>query len=117
MKDKTAIYTAILFFGIGHVFTWLNINAQFKWEYWSRRPILSCCLYAIPAMLSFWYGTKLAYGPLSGAWGARLLGFAASYFVFPVMTYFFLGESAFEPKTLACIVLSFCIVAIQLFWK
>ncbi len=117
MKDKTAISFAILLFAIGHTLTWLNINAQFKWEFWRDKPILSACIYAIPTSLLFWYGTKMSYGPLEGAWGARLLGFASSYFVFPLMTYFFLGESAFEPKTFACIVLSFCIIAIQLFWK
>ena len=64
MKDKAAVYTAMSLFALGHALTWLNINAQFKWEFWRDKPILSACIYAIPTSLLFWYGTKMAYGPL-----------------------------------------------------
>jgi len=50
-------------------------------------------------------------------WGPRLLGFGLSYLVFPVLTYYYFGESMFAPKTLICIGLSFSIVGIQVFWK
>jgi len=33
------------------------------------------------------------------------------------LTWWFLHESMFTAKTMACVVLSFMIVAIQLFWR
>ena len=113
MKDKML---ALGLFSIGHTLTWFNIYGQFAWKFWEGKPVLSAFIYAIPTSLLFWYGTRVCYEG-SGAWGARLLGFAASYFVFPLMTYVFLKESMFEPKTFLCIILSFCIIGIQLFWE
>jgi hypothetical protein len=56
-------------------------------------------------------------GEIEELWTARLLAFAASYLVFPFLTWWIMHESPFTTKTIVCILLSFVIVAVQLFWK
>ena len=109
--------TGILFFFIGNIIAWFQFNSQFVWEWWKDKPLLTASIYAIPAGMLYWYGTKYAYAGLGEVWGARFMAFSASYFVFPVLTYVLLKESMFTTKTMLCVMLSVCIVLIQLFWK
>ena len=48
-------------------------------------------------------------------WGARFLGFSASWLVFPLLTWALMGESMFTTKTLVCMALSFAIMAVQIY--
>ena len=43
----------------------------------------------------------------------NVLGFP----LFPFLTFWYFNESMFEPKTMMCVLLSFVIVGIQVFWK
>ena len=79
--------------------------------------LLWAVIIGIPANILVFYVTKLGHAQFQSLWTVRLLAFGASYFVFPVMTYFYLDESPFNPKTMTCIFLSFVIMAIQIFWK
>ena len=114
MNQKIGL--AIIIFIIGHTLTWFNINSQFAWEYWKDKPLLAAIIYSVPISLLFWYGAKLMF-ETHGAWGARLVGFAASYATFPLLTFIFLNESIFQVKTFLCLLLSIGIIAIQIFWK
>jgi len=49
-------------------------------------------------------------------WAARLIGFAISFLVFPVMTWYFVGESMFRPKVLICVLLALVMICVQLFY-
>ena len=49
-------------------------------------------------------------------WSARLIGFALSFTIFPVLTWYMLGESMFRPKVLICIALAVGILLVQLFY-
>ncbi len=102
---------------LGHIFAWFQLNSQFAWEWWRDRPIFTVCLYAVPTGLSFLYGAKLIVGEVEEVWSARLLAFAASYLIFPFLTWWILNESPFTTKTMICIFLSFMIIAVQLFWN
>lgn len=79
--------------------------------------MLTVAMYSIPVGLCFWYATHLVVAETGAVWSSRFLGFAASYFVFPILTWALLGESMFTPKTMICVFLSCLIVAVQLFWK
>ena len=113
MKDKAL---ALLLFSIGHMLTWVNIYGQFAWEYWEDKPVLSAFIFAIPTSIIFWYGSKVCYESSGSAWTARLIGFSATYFIFPFMTQMFIKESMFETKTMICVLLSFSILAVQMLW-
>ena len=117
MSKNYFILLGLLYFAIGQTIIWFMNNSQFAWEWWKDKPFVTVAIYSIPASLFFWYGSKYAYAGLGEVWGARLLGFGVSYLTFPALTYLILKESMFTTKTLICVALSFCIVAIQLFWK
>lgn len=64
----------------------------------------------------FWHAWRITSTCTESVWSARFVGFGASYMVFPLLTYFLLGESMFEPKTLICIALSVLILLVQLYF-
>ena len=100
---------------IGHVVSWYATFSQFIWSWCRDNLILMPLIFSIPIGYLFTYGMRFAVQEMDEVWGPRLLGFGISYLVFPFLTYYYFNESMFNPKTLTCIVLSFMIVAIQVF--
>jgi len=64
----------------------------------------------------FLYAARYAYADAGEVWTGRFLAFAASYLVFPLLTWVFLRESMFTPKTLTCVGLSVIIMVVQFAW-
>jgi len=110
-------YLACLLILTGNVFAWYGTYSIFIWDWCRENIIFLPLMFAIPTQYFFLYGMKFAVEEMGGAWGARLLAFGLSYLVFPILTYHYFGENMFAPKTLVCIILSFAIVGIQVFWK
>ena len=103
-------------FAVIHVILWYSSNLQLIME--SQKAAFAWAIWlSIPATALVFYATKIGYAEFDSLWTVRLLGFGSSYLVFPIMTYFYLGESPFSTKTMLCILLSFAIICIQLFWK
>ena len=111
------ILYALLLMASAHTITWFTYNGQFVWEEWSKRPILTAFLLGPPATLLFWWSSRYGYQALGSAWSVRFLAFAASYFVFPILTYVLMGEPFFDRKVLVSILLSFMIILVQVYWK
>lgn len=105
---------AILCFVLGHTIGWFAGNSQLVWSYWEDKPILATIVLGTPAGLAFWYGTKFCFEATGELWSVRFIAAAFSYITFPIMTWYFLGESMFTFKTLSCVFLAFLILAIQL---
>ena len=114
---STNIWAAIGCFIAGHVCVWFQLNSQFIWDWWKDKPLLAVSLYALPIGLSFWLGSKFMYQETEELWAGRFVGFAASYFVFPMLTWWLHHESPFTTKTIICVVLSIMIMLVQVFWK
>jgi len=74
-------------------------------------------VFSVPTGICFWYGVKLAYEDMGEVWGPRFLIFSMSYLTFPILTWWLMHESMFTTKTMICVLLSFMIVGVQLFWK
>ena len=107
------LYSLLLFVGV-HTLIWFSANAQFVSESWKEKSLAITLAISVPISLLIYYATRLGYEALDGsAWGARFLGFGASYLIFPILTYLLLGESMFTVKTMICVVLSFAIIAVQ----
>ena len=111
------IFLAMCLYVLGHTFAWFQLNSQFVWEWWKDRPFLTVMIYSVPVGLCFWYATKLIVDETGALWTSRFLGFASSYFVFPILTWYLLNETMFTTKTIICVFLSAVIVAVQLFWR
>ena len=104
-------------FTMGHALGWFTFNSQLVWDYWREKSTLACIVFGVPGSLCFWWGTKIGYEDIKELWSLRLTAYAASYMVFPVLTWWFLKESMFTTKTILCIILSMIIVLIQAFWR
>ena len=113
---STKFLLACLLILCGHVVAWYGTYSQFIWDWCKRNVVYFPLIFSIPTGYLFLYGMKFAVEEMGEAWGPRLLGFGLSYLVFPILTYWYFNESMFETKTLVCVLLSFIIVAIQVFW-
>jgi hypothetical protein len=111
------ILIGLLFFVIGNLLAWFQFNSQFVWEWWEDRPLLSNFIFAIPMGICFWYAVKYIVEDSGHLWTSKLIGFGVSNIIFAILTYVFLRESIFSPKTMTCLALSAVIIGIQIFWK
>lgn len=111
------LYIGLFFFLLANIIAWFQFNGQFVWEYWRDKPLLTNFLLAIPTGLCFWHAIKYIYLYSGEYWTSKLIGFGVSNLVFAIMTYAFLKESMFTPKTMICMILATFIIAIQIFWK
>jgi len=111
------LFIGFSFFCLGHILAWFQLNSQFVWDWWREHPVLTVMFYAVPVGLCFLLGTKFVVSETETLWSSRFMAFAASYMTFPLLTWYFMGESMFTPKTMTCVLLSFAIIAIQLYWK
>ena len=108
------IVTSILLFIIGNVLVWYQLNSQLVWD-WAKgnKSMWIMSLLGIPISLLFWLCTKWGYLGFGNLWAVRWLAFGSSMLVFPLMTYFYLGE-AITLKTLISIILAIIILLLQL---
>jgi hypothetical protein len=108
---------AMCLFTAGHVLAWYTHNSQFVWDFWKDRPILANIIFGVPCGIFFWYGVKYAVSASDMLWTSRFVAFSLSYVTFPIMTWFYLGESMFTFKTMLCTALAFMIIGVQIFIK
>lgn len=107
---------AMAFFCVGHVLGWYTTNSQFVWEFWKDKPVLANIIFGIPAGVMFWYGTRYVMQSTPELWTARFTAAVISYLTFPLMTWFYLGESMFTIKTMLCVFLACMILIVQIFF-
>ena len=105
---------ALAFFVCGHIMGWYSSNSQLVWEFWEDKPILANIIFGIPAGVFFWYGTKYVMQSQPELWTARFTAGVLGYLTFPLMTWFYLGESMFTIKTMLCVFLALMIMFVQI---
>ena len=108
------IIISIIGFVLANILVWYQLNSQLVWD-WAKgnKSMWIMSLLGIPISLLFWLCTKWGYIGFGNLWSVRFLGFAASMMTFPIMTYFYLGETI-TLKTLVTILLAIIIMIIQL---
>jgi hypothetical protein len=110
------IAIALGFFVACHTIGWFGNALQFMSRWWEARPLITVAIFALPTGACAYFATRYAYPGFGGSmWGARFLGFSASWLVFPLLTWALMGESMFTTKTLVCMALSFAIMAVQIY--
>ena len=92
MPNKYVVLTIILFL-VNNILIWYQLNSQLVWG-WAKGPkaLLISCIVGVPITALFWYATKWGYQGFGTLWQTRLIAFATSMMVFPVMTWLYLGE-------------------------
>jgi len=108
------IVLTIISFIVANILVWYQLNSQLVWD-WAKgnKSMWIMSLLGIPISLLFWLCTKWGYLGFGNLWAVRWLAFGSSMLVFPLMTYFYLGE-AITLKTLISIILAIIIMLLQL---
>jgi hypothetical protein len=104
------------YFIIGQLVIWFQSHLQFISNWSKDNPFLV----AIPGV-AVSYVSILATRNLAEAfdglvWPSRLIGFSIGIILFSILTWILLGEKV-EMKSAVCVILAFCIMLIQMFWK
>ena len=114
--DPKLLTLGFIYFIVSATAIWFQTHAQF-FNDWSKDNTL---LVAIPGfIISYWSikATENIAEAYDGAvWPARLIGFGVGIIIFSILTWLILGEKI-EIKSAVCVLLAFCILIIQLFWK
>ena len=114
--DPKLLTLGFIYFVVSATAIWFQTHAQF-FNDWSKDNAL---LVAIPGfIISYWSikATENIAEAYDGAvWPARLIGFGVGIIIFSILTWLILGEKI-EIKSAVCVLLAFCILIIQLFWK
>ena len=110
---KLSFITIVLFI-INNILIWYQLNSQLVWD-WAKgtKSMWLMALMGIPISLLFWWATKIGYQGLGTLWQTRLLAFATSMMIFPLMTWIYLGE-VITMKIGVSILLAIIIVVLQL---
>jgi len=111
------LFIACVLYSLGHTLNWFAMHSQFVWQWWEGKLFPAAITFGLPGVFCFVWGTTFAFKAMEELWGPRFLGFSMSFFVFPLLTWYFMNESMFTVKTMLCILLSFSILAVQIFWK
>ena len=113
IQVKYVLMTLVLFL-FTNVIIWYQLNSQLVWE-WAKggKSMWLMALLGIPISLSLWLCTKWGYIGFGNLWSVRFMGFACSMITFPIMTYFYLGESI-TFKTFISLILAVIIMLLQL---
>lgn len=116
IKPGLLLYSVILFI-LCQALVWFSTNLQFVNEYWKSKSLVISLVLSLPLTACAYYASRYGYEALdNSAWGVRFLGFGMSYLVFPILTYFLLGESFLTAKVIICTLLSICILLVQIYF-
>jgi len=115
MNPKLLIL-GIIYFTIGQVLIWFQSHLQF-FSNWSKdNPLLIAIPGVIVSYVSILATKTLAEAYDGLVWPSRLIGFGIGIILFSFLTWILLGEKI-EMKSAICVILAFCILLIQLYWK
>ena len=106
----------IFYFLLAHVCAFIQLNGQFKWE-WFVKYEWVIALFGVPMSFFYIWGTKYTVAGMDGLlWPTRFIGFGIGIIIYAILVSWFFGEG-FNTKTIISILLSIILIAIQAFWK
>ena len=114
--DPKLIFLGFLYFIIGQVLIWFQSHLQF-FNNWSKDNPFIISIAGIGVSYVSILATKHLAEAYDGlVWPSRLIGFGIGIVIFSGLTWWLLGEKI-EMKSAICVILAFCILLIQLYWK
>jgi multidrug transporter EmrE-like cation transporter len=101
---------------IAQIITFLQLQGNIKWGLLAKYPILTL-LTSIPMAWLFMKSVEHFVTAYNGEiWPSRLIGFAIGIIVFATMSILMFKEPI-SMKTFVCLILSCCILGVQIFWR
>lgn len=114
--NSKLILVSVMWFFLGHVAVWFQLNGQFKWE-WFKENTLILALCGVPISFLYIWGTKYAVEGFNGLlWPGRFLGFSIGMVVYAIFTSWIFNEGI-TMKTAVSLSLCLLLITIQVFWK
>ena len=109
MSLKYILISTFVFI-VSQILIWYQLNSQLVWK-WAEgyKSMWWMSLLGIPISILMWLCTKWGYIGFGSLWAVRFMGFATSMLVFPIMTYFYLGEPM-TAKVIATLILALIIM-------
>tara|TARA_R110002167_G_scaffold348273_1_gene559471 strand:+ start:939 stop:1349 length:411 start_codon:yes stop_codon:yes gene_type:complete len=110
------LFIGIFWFIIGHVFVFIQLNGQFKWDWFKKNEFIVALSGLIISYFYIW-GTKYTVEAFDGLlWPARFIGFSIGMVTYTLGVNFFFKEGI-NNKTLVSLILCFILVLVQILWK
>ena len=110
------ILLCLLIFTVAQILVWLQLNGQFIWPLFKKYE-WALILTGMPITYLFLEATRQGVAGFDGLlWPQRFLAFACGIIIFAFLTWWLKGEGI-SYKTLISLLLSICLVSIQIFWK
>lgn len=111
-----ALGLGVLFYFLGQIVTYYQLNGQFLWEWAKRNPFMMSLL-GIPVSLIFIFATKHTVEAFNGLmWPQRFIGFASGIFVYAWGTSYYFNQPI-DTKTMISLSLAVLLICVQVFWK
>ena len=113
---NTSLLYGIFLFFLAHICAFLQLNGQFKWEWFAKHEwVMALC--GIPMSFLYIWGTKYTVAGMDNLlWPTRFIGFGIGIIVYAIMVNYIFSEE-FSIKTIISILLSVILICIQAFWK
>ena len=110
------IVYGVLYGVLGQVISFLQLQASIKYG-WNEKYLWIILLLGVPHTWFYMQSVGNIIEYFNGTlWESRLIGFCIGVAVFAVMGSLLFSE-AFTPKTVVSLLLSLCIVLIQVLWR
>jgi hypothetical protein len=111
-----SLLLGMLWFAIGHILVFFQLNGQFKWD-WFKNNEFIVSLAGIVISLFYLWGTKYTVQGFDGLlWPTRFVGFAIGISTYAIgVSYFF--KEGITTKTFVSLIVCLLLILIQVFWK
>tara|TARA_Y100001937_G_C6914564_1_gene238955 strand:+ start:234 stop:554 length:321 start_codon:yes stop_codon:yes gene_type:complete len=104
----------MLLYFIGGTVGWFQNNLWQFSPWWKDKGVHAVLMFSLPIGWCMYFAWQNFVIYFNSTWSARMMFFALSYLIFPILTYAFLGESPFTTKNMISIGLSFAIIYVQI---
>jgi hypothetical protein len=106
----------VIWFFIGHIIVWFQLNGQFKWEIFNKYQWL-VVICGIPISYIYLLATKYTVQGFDGLlWLGRFIGFGVGMVIYSIFTSHFFDEGI-TVKTSISLGLCLILISVQLFCK
>ena len=116
MSKLTSIIFIFTVYILSQAFTFYQLQGHL-WNDWIKRNPFLMTLMGVPVGYMVILASRQMVELYDGqTWPNRIIGFSIGVFVFSIMAWYMLKEPM-TLKTGVCLILSFAVLCIQLFWK
>ena len=117
MNTSPTFLLGLLYMVIGQFLVWFQTNAQFLWPKAKEYTLWLSLTIGVAISYFFIKGVGFIAEASNGeVWPSRIIPSATGTIIFAFMTWLLLNQGI-TLKTAVCLLLSFIVICIQIFWK